>query len=101
MVLDATRRAVIGGKLQYDPHMERLGSSTRRDIPWSLILFGLLALYAVLLVIFNDERVEVDFVFFSARISKLILILLCLGIGFAAGFLFDRWRDRRRRGEAV
>lgn len=81
--------------------MERPGSNARRDIPWSLILFGLLALYAVLLVIFNDERVEVDFVFFSARISKLILILLCLGIGFAAGFLFDRWRDRRRRGEVV
>lgn len=77
--------------------MERSASNDKRDIPWSLVLVGLLALYAVLLVVLNDEKVSVDFVFFSARISKLILILLCLGIGFVGGFLFDRWRERRRR----
>jgi hypothetical protein len=68
----------------------------RRDIPWSLIAFGVLAAYAVLIVLLNREEVEIDFVFFSGRISKLVLILLCLGIGFAAGFLFDHWRERRR-----
>ena len=68
----------------------------RRDIPWSLIAFGLLAAYAVLIVLLNREEVEIDFVFFSGRISKLVLILLCLGIGFAAGFLFDHWRKRRK-----
>ena len=73
----------------------------KRDMPWTLILFGVVALYALLLVILNDENVSVDFVFFSARISKFVLILLCLGLGFAAGFLFDRWRDRRRRGESA
>jgi uncharacterized integral membrane protein len=71
-------------------------SADKRDTPWALIVVGILALYAVLLVILNDERVNVDFVFFNARISKLILILLCLGIGFAAGFMFDRWRQRRK-----
>jgi hypothetical protein len=70
----------------------------KRGTPWSLILFVAVALYALLLVILNDERVSVDFVFFDARISKLVLILLCLGLGFAAGFLFDRWRERRRGG---
>jgi uncharacterized integral membrane protein len=68
----------------------------RRDIPWSLIAFGVLAAYAVLIVLLNREEVEIDFVFFSGRISKLVLILLCLGIGFATGFLFDHWRERRR-----
>jgi hypothetical protein len=77
--------------------MERSGGNARRDIPWSLVLVAVLALYGVLLVILNDERTEVDFVFFSARISKLVLILLCLGLGFVGGFLFDRWRDQRRR----
>jgi uncharacterized integral membrane protein len=77
--------------------MEGQRPAAKRDIPWSLVLVGLLALYAVLLVVLNDEKVSVDFVFFSARISKLILILLCLGIGFVGGFLFDRWRERRRR----
>jgi hypothetical protein len=46
--------------------------------------------------VLNREEVEVDFVFFSAEISKLVLILLCLGIGFAAGYLFDRLRERRK-----
>jgi uncharacterized integral membrane protein len=68
----------------------------KRDTPWTLILVGVLAVYAVLLVILNDERVDVSFVFFSARISKLVLILLCLGIGFVAGYLVDRMRARRR-----
>ena len=72
----------------------------RRDIPWSLIGFGVLAAYAVLIVLLNREEVEIDFVFFSGRISKLVLILLCLGIGFAAGFLFDHWRERRRNRAA-
>lgn len=68
----------------------------RRDTPWVLILFAALAIYAVLLVILNSEQVEVSFVFFTTKISLLILILLCLGIGFAAGFLLDRIRARRK-----
>ena len=65
--------------------------------PWMLVLFAALALYAVLLVILNAEQVEISFVFFSAEISLLVLILLCLGIGFAGGYLFDRVRERRKR----
>jgi hypothetical protein len=49
-----------------------------------------------LIVLFNRKQVEVSFVFFSARISLLVLILLCVGIGFAAGYLFDQLRARRR-----
>ena len=67
-----------------------------RDSSWKLIVFGTLAVYAILIVIFNREQVEVSFVFFSARISLLVLILLCVGIGFAAGYLFDQLRARRR-----
>jgi len=66
------------------------------DPPWRLIIFGVLAVYAILIVLFNRKQVEVSFVFFSAEISLLVLILLCVGIGFAAGFLFDQLRDRRR-----
>jgi len=69
----------------------------QRNTPWTWILFAVLALYAVLLVILNADQVEISFVFFSAEISLLVLILLCLGIGFAAGFLFDRMRERRKR----
>jgi uncharacterized integral membrane protein len=65
--------------------------------PWKLIVFGVLAVYALLIVLFNREQVEVSFVFFSARISLLVLILLCVGIGFATGYLFEQLRDRRKR----
>ncbi len=60
-------------------------------------MFGILAVYAILIVFLNRNQVKVSFVFFSADISLLVLILLCVGIGFAAGFLFDQIRDHRRR----
>jgi uncharacterized integral membrane protein len=67
-----------------------------RDTPWKLIVFGVLAVYAILIVFFNRKQVEVSFVFFSAEISLLVLIVLCVGIGFATGYLFDQLRDRRK-----
>lgn len=69
----------------------------KRGKPWSLILFGVLGVYVVLIALLNSDQVKVDFVFFSAHIRLLFLILLCLGVGFAAGFLFDQLRDRRKR----
>jgi uncharacterized integral membrane protein len=71
-----------------------------RDTPWKLIVFAALALYAILIVVFNREQVEVSFVFFSAEISLLVLILLCVGIGFATGYLFEQLRERRKGGSA-
>ena len=59
-------------------------------------MFGVLAVYAVLIVLLNRKQVEVSFVFFSAEISLLVLILLCVGIGFAAGYLFEQLRERRK-----
>ena len=73
----------------------------RRGVPWSLILFGALAVYAILIALLNSEQVEVSFVFFTTEISLLVLILLCLGIGFAGGYLFDRVRARRKRGASA
>ena len=68
-----------------------------KDTPWKLIAFAIIAAYAILIVLFNRKDVEVSFVFFSAEISLLVLILLCVGIGFTAGYLFDQLRDRRKR----
>jgi uncharacterized integral membrane protein len=72
------------------------GTTPEKGTPWRLVAFGVLAVYAILIVLVNREQVEVSFVFFSARISLLVLILLCVGIGFAAGYLFDQIRSRRR-----
>jgi uncharacterized integral membrane protein len=71
-------------------------ASTDKAPTWKLVVFGALAVYALLIVLLNREEIEVSFVFFSARISLLVLIILCVGIGFAAGYLFDQIRGRRR-----
>jgi uncharacterized integral membrane protein len=64
--------------------------------PWRLIVVGALALYAILIVLLNRKQVHVSFVLFSAEISLLVLILLCVAIGFAAGYLFEGFRARRK-----
>ena len=81
--------------------MEGRPPAARRDVPWSLIVFGVLAVYAILIAVLNSEQVEVSFVFFTTEISLLVLILLCLGIGFTGGYLFDRLRARRKRGASA
>jgi uncharacterized integral membrane protein len=63
---------------------------------WGLVIFVALGVYALLLILLNDDKVDVSFVFFTAEISLLVLIVLCLGIGFVAGFLADRLRERRK-----
>lgn len=76
-------------------------SSDKSEIPWKRIAFVALVVYALLIVLFNREEVEVSFVFFSAKISLLVLILLCVGLGFAAGYLFDDLRARRKRSTSA
>lgn len=59
-----------------------------------MILVGILGLYAVIVALLNSEKVKIDFLFFSASVRLLILIFLCLGVGFVVGFFFDRYRRR-------
>jgi uncharacterized integral membrane protein len=68
----------------------------KRERNWTLIVFAVVGIYALLLVILNDEKVQVDFVVFSASIRKLVLIIVCLVLGFVGGLLFDRWRFTRK-----
>jgi hypothetical protein len=85
---------------QSPPPTPEPARAPEKETPWKLIAFGALAVYAILIVLFNRKQVDVSFVFFSAQISLLVLILLCVGIGFAAGYLFDQIRDRRKGGSA-
>ena len=74
--------------------MEASRSAQKRDTPWTLIVIGVLALYAVIVALLNSEKVKIDFLFFSASVRLLVLIFLCLGVGFVVGFFFDRYRQR-------
>lgn len=67
-----------------------------RSLGWKRILFLALALYGILLAVFNIGRVEISFVFFTTRASLFVVIVLAAGIGFLAGYLFDGLRKRRR-----
>jgi uncharacterized integral membrane protein len=67
----------------------------KRDTPWTQILIGVAALYAVIVAVLNSDRVKVDFLFFSANVRLLVLIFLCLALGFVVGFFFDRMRRSR------
>jgi uncharacterized integral membrane protein len=72
------------------------GPAAKRERNWTLIVFAVVSIYALLLVILNDEKVKIDFVFFSTSIRLLVLIILCLVLGFVGGLLFDRWRITRK-----
>ena len=73
---------------------------SEKDTPWKLIVFAVLAVYVLLIIFLNRKQVEVSFVFFSADISLLVLIVLCVGLGFAAGYLFQQLRERRKQPSA-
>lgn len=64
--------------------------------PRRIVLVVLVA-YAVLLALFNLDSVAVNFVFFKTSASLFVVIVLAVGLGFLAGWLFDDVRERRRR----
>jgi uncharacterized integral membrane protein len=62
-----------------------------------LLLIGLVAAYAIAFVLENDKHVHVHFVFGTARISQIWLILLSVGLGLVLGVLVSQLYRRRRR----
>lgn len=85
-----------GSRQDEGSELEKATGSVRRLGPKRILLI-LLALYAVLLALFNLESVEINFVFFSTRASLFVVIMLAAAIGFLAGYLFDSLRERRRK----
>jgi uncharacterized integral membrane protein len=70
----------------------------RQRPPWvQLAAIGLVALYALLFIILNTHRAKVSFVFATARISVIWVILLSLAVGLVLGVLLSRLNRRRKR----
>jgi uncharacterized integral membrane protein len=67
------------------------------SVPWGLVIVGAVVVYAVLFVLFNDDSVEVSFVFFSAEASLVVALALAVALGFLLGFFVEALRTRRRR----
>lgn len=74
-----------------------------------LILLALLIAYAVAFVLENRKSVSLHFVFVTAQVSLIWLIILALAVGLVGGMLLAalerrrrlRRRERRQAGDAV
>lgn len=66
-----------------------------------LVLLGLVAMFAYLIafVVKNDDKIQVDFVFFDATVSLIWEIALILGLGVLGGVLLSQLYRRRRSHE--
>jgi uncharacterized integral membrane protein len=79
---------------------ERLeeGRQTFQPALWlRLFGLGLIGIYLVLLVVLNTTAVKVRFVFATAKVSLIWVILLSLLIGLAAGVLLSQLHRHRQR----
>ena len=66
-----------------------------------LIALVLLAAYAVAFVLENKKSVHLHFVFVTANVSLVWLILLSLAVGFLVGILLSQLERRSRRRRAA
>ena len=62
-----------------------------------LLALVLLAAYAIAFILENGKQVSVHFVFATARVSLVWLILLALAVGLLGGILLAQLERRRRR----
>jgi uncharacterized integral membrane protein len=71
------------------------GQPTKRqdDIPWRLIVLGLVGLYVILFLVLNLKTVEVSFVFFSMRASLIVALIVAAVAGFIGGWLAKHLRS--------
>jgi len=65
-----------------------------------LIALVLLAAYAIAFVLANRKSVPLHFVFVTATLSLVWLVLLSLAVGFVVGVLLSQLERRRRRRRA-
>jgi uncharacterized integral membrane protein len=62
-----------------------------------IVVLVLLAAYVIAFVLENRKSVSIHFVFVTARVSLVWLILLSLAVGFVVGILLSQLERRRRR----
>lgn len=76
---------------------EKLQENWQPKLYGRLIALVLLAAYAIGFVLENRKSVSLHFVFVTAKVSLVWLILLSLAVGFVVGILLSQLERRRRR----
>lgn len=76
---------------------EREREETWQPKLWSkLIVLVLLVGYGVALVVANDSKVKISFLFASITVSLIWLILLCIVLGLVSGVLVSQMHRHRK-----
>jgi uncharacterized integral membrane protein len=65
-------------------------------VSWKWILLGALAIYAVLLIVFNSKSVSLNFVFISTKTRVVWLVLLSVPLGMLIMWLIPKIRRHRK-----
>jgi uncharacterized integral membrane protein len=64
---------------------------------WAVLVgLTLLALYVIAFIVRNDDKIELDFVLFTATVSLIWEIVFILAIGVLGGVLLSQLNRRRR-----
>ena len=83
------------------PNTDELSENWQPRLWGRLIVLAVLIAYVIAFVLENRKSIDLHFVFATASVSLVWLILLSLAIGLAAGIVLtqlDRRRRRRRTG---
>ena len=70
-------------------------------VSWKVILLAALAIYAVLLIVFNSKTVSVNFVFVTEKTRVIWLVLLSVALGALIMWLLPRIRRQRNRSRTA
>jgi uncharacterized integral membrane protein len=80
---------------------EQLQENWQPKLYGRLILLGLVVAYVIAFVLENRKSVSLHFVFATASVSLIWLILLSLALGLLVGILLAQLERRRRRRRAA
>ena len=79
---------------------DTLGSNTGIEPPGSSrtrwILFGIVAICAIIFVVQNSEKVTIHFLFIDVSARVWVGFVICLALGALLGALIGRWWRRRK-----
>lgn len=75
----------------------RFGADEWQGRLWAVTVgLFLIAIYVIAFIVRNDDRIEIDFVLFSATVSLIWEIVFILALGMLGGVLLSQVYRRRR-----
>jgi uncharacterized integral membrane protein len=85
------------------PHVDtdQLAENWQPRLYARLVALIVLVAYAIAFVLENRKHVSLHFIFVTARVSLVWLVLLSLALGVTAGILLAQLERRRRRRRAA